>query len=179
MREFGSSGFRLGRASLEARLVYTGFLGLTLMGFLTIGIFQGVQIGIRVSEVVAYYRGGETATAMTFPKTFVQLLEVTHFHTFIMGVVFLVLGHLLLATGLSGRWKLALLLGAFSGSLGDLAGAWLIRYVSGGFALLQLLAWLALWVGYGGMVVAALREMWGAPSRGSRPAGASGQRDSI
>ena len=141
------------------------------MGLLTIGVFQGVQIGVRLSEVAAYYRGGDTETAMTFPKTFVQLLEVTHFHAFTMGVVFLILGHLLLATGLSGRWKLGLLLGAFAGSMGDLAGGWLIRYVAAGFALLQLLAWLALWVGYGGMIVAPLWEMWGNSPGGLKPEG--------
>jgi hypothetical protein len=98
---------------------------------------------------------------MTFPKTFVQLLEVTHFHAFIMGVVFLVLGHLLLATGLSSRWKGGLLLSALVGSMGDLAGGWLIRYVSAGFALLHVLAWLIFWIGYGGMLIASVWEMWG------------------
>ena len=112
---------------------------------------------------------------MTFPKTFGQLLEVTHFHAFIMSVVFLVLGHLLLATGLSSYWKGGLLLSAFSGSMGDLAGGWLIRYVSVGFGILQLLAWMALWVGYGGMVIATLWEMWGPPSGMSPPIGSSGQ----
>ena len=47
---------------------------------------------------------------------------------------------------------------------GDLAGGWLIRYMSTGFTTLQLLSWLTLWVGYGGMVVAAMWEMWGNPS---------------
>jgi hypothetical protein len=168
MRHFAMPGFRLGHAPREIRLVYTGFLGFMFLGLITIGLFQLVQIGIRLSEVVAYYRGGETETAMTFPKTFPQLLEVTHFHAFIMGVVFLILGHLLLATGISQRWKEGLLLGAFAGSCGDLMGAWLIRYVSAGFVMLQLLSWLALWIGYGGMLVAAVWEMWG-PSAGMPP----------
>jgi hypothetical protein len=161
MRHFGLSGYRLRHAPLEVRLVYTGFLGFMMVGLVTIGLFQAVQIGVRLSEVGAYYRGGETETAMTFPKTFIQLLEVTHFHAFIIGVVFLILGHLTLATGLSSPWKGGLLLSALAGSLGDLSGGWLIRYVSTGFAVLQLLSWLALWVGYGGMIVAALWEMWG------------------
>jgi hypothetical protein len=168
MRHFAMPGFRLGHAPREIRLVYTGFLGFTLLGLITIGLFQLVQIGVRLSEVMTYYRGGETETAMTFPKTFTQLLEVTHFHAFIMGVVFLILGHLLLATGLSQRWKTGLLLGAFAGSCGDLLGTWLIRYVWVGFALLQLLSWLALWIGYGGMLVAALWEMW-RPAAGLPP----------
>src|SRR5919109_2233900 len=109
MRHFALSGFRLGRAPWEVRVVYTGFLGFSVVGLATIGLFQAVQIGIRLSAVAAYYHGGGTETAMTFPKTFIQLLEVTHFHAFIMGVVFLILGHLLLTTGLSSFGKGALL----------------------------------------------------------------------
>jgi hypothetical protein len=173
MRTFGVPGFRLSHAPWETRFVYTAFLGLTLIGLITIGMFQGVQIGVRLSEIAAYYRGGENGTTMTFPKTFVQLLEVTHFHAFIMGVVFLILGHLLLATGLSNRWKRGLLLSALAGSMGDLAGTWLLRYVSAGFALLHLLAWLLFWIGYGGMLMASVWEMWGhhpqVPTPGGTP----------
>ena len=175
MRHFALPGFRLGQAPREIRLVYTGFLGFTLIGLITIGLFQLAQIGVRLSEVATYYRGGETETAMTFPKTFTQLLEVTHFHSFIMGVVFLILGHLTLATGLSSLWKGGLLLSAFAGSLGDLMGGWLIRYVSTGFAVLQLLSWLVFWVGYGGMVVAAIWEMWGNPAGLPPPMNLPGQ----
>ena len=92
MRLFALSGYRLGGAPREVRLVYTGFVGFALVGLVTIGLFQAVQIGLRLSEVAAYYHGGETETAMTFPKTFIQLLKVTHFHAFIMGVVFLNFG---------------------------------------------------------------------------------------
>jgi hypothetical protein len=173
MRNFAVPGFRLSQAPWETRLVYTGFLGFTLIGLVTIGMFQAVQIGVRLSEVAAYYRGGETGTTMTFPKTFVQLLEVTHFHAFIMGVVFLVLGHLLLATGLSRRWKGGLLLSALLGSMGDLAGGWLIRYVSAGCALLQLLGWLLFWIGYGGMLMASVWEMWGHHPQVPMPGGIS------
>jgi hypothetical protein len=175
MRLFALSGYRLGGAPREVRLVYTGFLGFISVGLVTIGLFQAVQIGIRLSEVAAYYHGGETETAMSFPKTFVQLLEVTHFHAFIMGVVFLILRHLTLAMGLSSYWKGALLLSAFAGSLGDLAGGWLIRYAWTGFAVLQLLSWLAFWAGYGGMVVATIWEMWGNPAGLSPPVNLPGQ----
>ena len=163
MRLFAMPNFRLSQAPREVRLVYTGFLTFALVGLMTIGLFQTMQIGVRLSQVASYYSGGETGSAMTFPKTFGQLLEVTHFHSFIMGVVFLILGHLLLATDIAPCWKGGLLLGAFAGSMGDLAGVWLIRYVSMGFAIVHVLSWLALWIGYGGMLVIALWEMWGYP----------------
>lgn len=54
---------------------------------------------------------------MTFSKTFAQLLEVTHVRAFIMGVLFLILGHLLPATSLSGPWKIGLLVAGFVASI--------------------------------------------------------------
>ena len=46
------------------------------------------------------------------------------------------------------------------GSLADIASYWLIRYVSPAWALLQLMSWLAMWVGYGGMIMVTLWDMW-------------------
>ncbi|MFQ5684701.1 MAG: hypothetical protein ACE5HC_15710 [Candidatus Binatia bacterium] len=161
MREFTRQGFQLRSAQWEMKLVYTGFLCFALIGLLTTTIFQVARIGITYQRVVAYYRGGELGQEMAFPKTFAELLELSHFHTFIMGVIFLILAHLLLATSIRPWVKAAFILLAFLGSLTDVAGYWLIRYVSPGFALLHLAAWMAIWVGYGGMILAPLWEMWG------------------
>ncbi len=97
---------------------------------------------------------------MTFPKTFAQLLELTHFHTFIMGIIFLILAHLVVATATSPRLKTSLIILACAGSLGDIASYWLIRYVSPVFAVLQLLSWTGMWIGYGGMIIITLWDMW-------------------
>ncbi|MFQ5657303.1 MAG: hypothetical protein ACE5G5_07170 [Candidatus Methylomirabilales bacterium] len=161
MREFARQGFELRSAQWELKIVYTGFLCFASAGLLTNGIFQVVRIGITYQRLVAYYRGGDLGQGMAFPKTFGELLELSHFHTFIMGVIFLILAHLLLATSIRPRLKAAFILLAFLGSLLDVAGYWLIRYISPGFALVQLTAWAAMWIGYGGMIIAPLWEMWG------------------
>lgn len=163
MREFGRPGFRLAQLQRDAKLVYTGFLLFVALGFCTNGLFQLTRIGPTLHHIVIYYRGGELGQTMTFPKTFAELLELTHFHTFIMGVLFLILAHLMIATATSARLKTSLVVLAWAGSLGDIASYWLIRYVSPTFAALQLLSWIGMWVGYGGMIVVALRDMWFTP----------------
>jgi hypothetical protein len=160
MREFGRSGFRLSQLQRDAKLVYTAFLVFVALGFCTNGLFQLTRVGPTLQHIATYYRGGELGQSMAFPKTFAELLELTHFHTFIMGVLFLILAHLALATDTSTRLKASLIVLACAGSLGDVASYWLIRYVSPVFALLQLLSWLGMWVGYGGMLVVALWDMW-------------------
>ena len=80
---------------------------------------------------------------MAFPKTFGQLLEVTHAHAFTMALVLLVLAHLFVATGVSARTKGTAVAWAFAGTCGGLATPWAVRYVSGGFAMRVLLSRLA------------------------------------
>ena len=160
MREFSKPGFRLAQLSREVKWVYTGFLILVGLGFCTNALFQVTRVGFTLDRIAMYYRGGELEQAMTFPKTFAQLLEITHFHTFLMGVIFLILAHLLIATARSPWLKTSLIILACAGSLGDIASYWLIRYVSPVFAVLQLLSWIGMWIGYGGMLVITLWDMW-------------------
>lgn len=160
MRAFGGNNYLLRDARVEVRLVYTGFLLLVLIGMGTMVAFQVYHIGPTPGRVAAYYRGGEVGGEMTFPKTFRQLVEVTHFHSFIMAVVYLVLAHLFIATTVRPSWKRGLVIVAFGGLVGDMVSPWLIRYLSGAFAYGQLVAWAAEWVGFGAFVLVPIGEMW-------------------
>jgi hypothetical protein len=160
MRAFGSNGYLLRHARLEVRLAYTGFLALVVVGLMTMAAFQLYHIGPTPDRIAAYYRGGEVGGEMTFPKTVRQLVEVTHFHAFIMGMVYLVLAHLFIATTVGPALKLGMIILAFAGMAGDLVAPWLVRYVSAGFAYAQLAAWLAEWIGFGALVSAPIVEMW-------------------
>ena len=161
MKQFTYSAYKLSAASHEVKLIYTGFLIFIALGMLTIGLYQFARIGATYDLVVAYYRGGDLGQEMSYPKTFTQLLEATHFHAFIMGISFLTLAHLFIATSLGPRVKWSFLGLAFFSSQADIAGPWLIRYLSPAFALLQLFAWLAMWLGYGALILLPLYEMWG------------------
>jgi hypothetical protein len=169
VRAFGASGYLLSDARLEVRLVYTGFLALVVVGMLTMAAFQLKHVGPTPERIAIYYRGGMREAAMVFPKTFRELVEVTHFHAFIMGVVYLVLAHLFLATSAPDAVKRAGIVVAFVGLAGDLVGVWLVRYVAAAFAWLQVGFWLCEWVGFAAFVGWALWEMWFVHGREALP----------
>jgi hypothetical protein len=123
-------------------------------------VFQFAHIGPTPARIATYYRGGTREMAMVFPKSFRELVEVTHFHAFIIGVVYLVLAHLFLATAMSDRVKRAGIVVTFVGLAGDMLGIWLIRYVSAVFAYTQVVFWGFEWVGFAALVLFPLREMW-------------------
>ncbi len=143
MREFAKGQFSLRRAPRSLRLIYGGFLILAGLGFFSQLGFQIGRIGVTPSAVATYYRGGERGEVMAFPKTFTQLLEVSHAHAFVMAVVFLILAHLFVATSTPERLKAAVLVLAFVGTFGDLLAPWLVRYGAPWCAWIALAAWAA------------------------------------
>lgn len=165
MRQFASPQFHLRTAPGWLRLIYGGFLVITAVGLLTQAGFQVERIGWSPGEIAMYYRGGETAETMSLPKPFGYFVEVTHFHAFTMGVIFLILAHLFAASSVSPPVKGAIILVVFLGILGDLLAPWLIRYLAAGFAWLQLAAWGALWLGGGAVVGLSLWECLAGPRR--------------
>jgi hypothetical protein len=164
MKNFAVPSFRLRDASFEVRLIYSLFLGFILIGMATIWFLQFQRIGISYTRIVAYYLGGDIDGQMFFPKNLNALLEETHFHAFTMSVVFLILGHLFLATSLPRRAKVFFILITFCSHVFDMAGSWLTRTVSPLFAYLLIAAWLGLWIGYAAMIFLPLGEMWLTPN---------------
>jgi len=162
LKNFSSSSFRLRAASFEIRLVYTFFLVLILGGLATTWVFQFQRIGFNYQRIVAYYLGGEIQGQIFFPKNLNVLLEETHFHTFMMSVVFLILSHLFLATSLGRHAKLFFIVVTFFSHALNVASPWLIRSHSPFFAYGLMAAWVGLWIGYLGMIGVPLYEMWSA-----------------
>lgn len=160
MKNFATPSFRLSDAPLEIRLVYSFFLVFVLGGLVTTWIFEFQRIGFGYERVVSYYLGGETSSRISFAKSFGVLLEETHFHTFMMGVTFLVLAHLFVATSASRRWKLFVILLTFLSSLLDVAGVWLVRYLSPTWAYLMMAGWTGMTAGYLAMILVPLHDMW-------------------
>ena len=152
MREFARGSFSLSGAPRRLRLIYTGFLLLVTLGVASQLGFEIGRIGLSAPAIATYYRGGESGDTMTFPKTFGQLLEVTHAHAFVMAVVFLILAHLFVATPVSDTVKTVLLAMTFAGTVGDVLAPWLVRYVSAAFAWITLGSWVAQGLGTAVMI---------------------------
>ena len=160
MKAFSNPAYMLANARLEVRVAYTGFLLLVVIGLGTIAIFEFAHIGPLPADVAIHFRGGERAGAMVFPKSFRELVELTHAHAFVMGGTYLILSHLIIATTAPARAKLWSVIGAFGGLIADVIGVWLIRYVSAVFAYTQVLAWLVQWGSVAVLVYYPLRDMW-------------------
>ncbi len=160
MKSFAHSSFRLRDASFEIRLVYTLFLLLVIGGLGTTWALQVYRIGFSYERIVTYYLGGEIQGQIFFPKNLNALLEETHFHTFMMSVVFLILSHLFLATSIARSAKLGFILMTFFSHTADMGSTWLIRVQSPLFAYVLMAAWIGLWIGYAGLILLPLREMW-------------------
>jgi len=147
MREFAKGGFSLKRAPRQLRAIYGGFLVLTAIGLGSQLAFQVGRIGLHPTAIATYYRGSESGDVLVFPKAFAQLLEVTHAHAFTMAIVFLILAHLFVATSTPEPVKATVLAVAFTGTVGDLASPWLVRYVAAGCAWIALGSWVAQGIG--------------------------------
>ena len=160
MRAFGNSGYLLSDARLEVKLAYTGFLLLAAVGFASTAVFQLFHVGPTPALIAIHFRGGERGDVMVFAKTARELMEATHFHAFTMGLVYLVLAHLLLATTASERVKRVAVVVGLVAFAGDLAGGWLVRYGGAGFAPLLLLCWMGQWLAVGAYIYFPLWEMW-------------------
>jgi hypothetical protein len=160
VKNFASSSFRLREASLEIRLVYSLFLLFVAGGLLTTWVLQFQRIGFGYEKIVAYYLGGETSGQISFAKNFNVLLEEAHFHTFMMGAIFLILSHLFIATSVRRSAKWFFILITFFSNFFDLGSVWLIRYLSPLFAYLLMASWIGLALGYLAMIFVPLYEMW-------------------
>ena len=158
MQVFSRRGFQLRKASLETRLAYTSFLILTVFGIATLIALSFGRAGTSPSAVATYYRGGDDE--MSFPKTFWQLVETSHFHLFTIPVVVLILSHLLYATPVSIRVRVWLTVLTFCGALLDVLGPWAIRYISGLMAYALMLGWLLLGLGSIAIIGITLLSMW-------------------
>jgi len=163
MKQFIKKGTWLDQISPEARWVYTLFLLFVFVGHLSAVLIGVVRIGPDARAVVRHYRGDAT-DEMAFPKEFPELLEVTHFHAYIEGIVLLVLAHLFVAVPLSPSAKMTMVSVAFMSTFADLVAPWCIRYLSPTFAYLQIAAWIGMAISYLPLTFAPLYYLWRTPS---------------
>lgn len=101
-----------------------------------------LEIGLDYASVVKYYRGAEEEFRQ--PKSYIGLLQESHFHFFSMAIILVTLNHLILFTGISGRIKFLIILSSFLSALGDIMSGWLIRYVAPQFAYLKIFSFAVL-----------------------------------
>ncbi|RMD97282.1 MAG: hypothetical protein D6814_09800 [Calditrichaeota bacterium] len=149
MKYMQNGGFRthpMMRLTLVFALVFfSGFWVTTAMMYFS-------KMSLTPASVVHYYRGSQAN--FTLPKTFGSMLEVTHGHLPVMGLVALLLTHLFIFTGYSKFVKTIFIAGFFVFAfLGELS-SWLVRFVHPGFAILKIAC-------FAGLEVSMAFIIWG------------------
>jgi hypothetical protein len=156
MREYVRAGGTLSKLPLPSKALYVGFLGLTVSAFVTSFLLYYKALGLTSAEAATHYLGNEhlpDAETLILQKSYVDLLEITHFHLYTQPVLLLVLGHLfLLARG--GAWKFGVILAAVGITVLHIAGPWIIWFGGAAFgpimplsgvAFLAIYLFLAIW----------------------------------
>jgi len=118
-----------------------------------------LQIGFSYESVVEYYLGSEQDFRP--PRSYLGMLEEAHFHFFAMAIILVTLNHLILFTKMGNFWKLLLILSSFLSALGDIAGGWLIRYVSPEFAYLKIASLIVLQVSLAALMIIVIWLLYG------------------
>ncbi|MCG3114743.1 MAG: hypothetical protein LLH30_03590 [Candidatus Manganitrophus sp. SA1] len=172
MKNFTRQESWLSKSSFEIRLIYTLFIVFALAGHLSFILISLSRIGPTYGKIVAHYRGGgEVGEEMSFPKEFPELLEVTHFHAYIEGIVLLVLAHLFAGVPLPRGIKLGIIGLSFGSTFLDLASPWLIRYLSPQAAYAQMAAWIGMGVSYLPLTLLPIYFLWKSVPEGRRKKG--------
>lgn len=168
MERGGFQGHPLMRLTLLWTLLFCGGL------WVTNAFMYFSRMGLTPSSVQAYYLGSEAEYSA--PRSKESMLEVTHAHLPIMGVIVLLLTHLMIFAPHSEKTKMIFITASFSSAfLGEGAG-WLVRFVSPHFAWLKIACFLAfqaclayLIVGLGMFLLAPVRSLDDEPEPNERP----------
>lgn len=170
---------RLRASSRPLRVTLTGFLVFAALGYVSNFALLAWKTGMTPEGVAHYYRGFEPPPGSDAPfqyaKEWRELLEVSHFHLYIVPVVLLILTHVFFLTPWSERAKVGVTGLAYAAALADLAAPWLVRYGGAGFAWWKLLSSVAYHGTLAFLVGACLWDLW-RPGPGAGSGTGSGAR---
>lgn len=100
------------------------------------------KMDLTPSSVVMYYNGSEENFRPA--RTYQSMLEVTHGHMIMMGVVLLLLTHLMIFAPFSKAKKITFISTAFLSGFFNEASGWLVRFVHPDFAWLKVISFITL-----------------------------------
>jgi hypothetical protein len=116
-----------------------------LVGYTTSLVFVRHTTGMTPPGVSAQYRGSDSTVvaeaAMKFPKSFAEMLTITHTHLFSMAAIFVFSGvALALCERPAEPWRRLLVAEPFGALLVSFSAMWLMRYVDPRFSWLLILS---------------------------------------
>ena len=116
-----------------------------LVGYTTGLAFIHHTTGMTPPGVAEQYRGSDSTAAsdaaMKFPKSYPEMMNITHTHLLSMAVIFVLSGlALALCQRPSERWRRILIVEPFVALLVSFSSMWLMRYVDARFSWLLTLS---------------------------------------
>lgn len=145
-----------------------------VVGYTTSLVFVWHTTRLAPHGVATRYRGADidpaSTAAMQFPKSFAEMLNITHTHLLSMAVIFVFTGiGVALCARLSARWRRFLVAEPFVALLVSFTAMWLMRYVDARFAWLLEASSALLAVTFYGQSFLILRELGtGSEEHGAR-----------
>ncbi|MDH5493848.1 MAG: hypothetical protein OEY14_18000, partial [Myxococcales bacterium] len=153
MKDFSRPAGRLRKLSLPARLLYSIFLGFTLIAIALTSWLLDAMVGVDLEGMDAYYagkaetplppdlprggaEGGASMPRLELPEELElpleaepmprrKLLEISHFHLFSMPVYLLILAHLYMLSRSDERWKIFWILLASASTALHILAPWI------------------------------------------------------
>lgn len=122
------------RGAMPSLLLF--FYGYFALHWLTSILMFQHKLGFSYASVVRYYLGDPNLFMPA--RSFIGLLEVSHFHLFAMGMFFIVFSHLIWQTPYRVGFKTAVNRLLALSLLLDVISGWLICYVAAPFAWLKI-----------------------------------------
>ena len=111
-----------------------------LVGYTTSLVFVWHTTRLVPPGIESRYRGADPETAqgaMQFPKSFAEMLTITHTHLLSMAVIFVITGiGVALCERVGDRWKRLLVVEPFVALLVSFTAMWLMRYGDARFSWL-------------------------------------------
>jgi hypothetical protein len=132
------------RAPRVLRLLGLWLTVVQAVGYTTSLLFVHHTTGLTPAGVAERYRGSDSTAAeaaMQFPKSYAEMLTVTHTHLLSMAAIFVFSGvALALCARPAERWRVVLVVEPFVALLVSFASMWLMRYADARFSWLLTLS---------------------------------------
>ena len=173
--------YDLARADLRIKWLVTCLLATLGVSYVFGALMVSLYAGFTPGRVTATYAGPEMSMSMPPETTMVMehpmsmdqfatpevhgvdtdlLIQDTHVHVPMYGVIAAALSLVVVGLSLSQGWALALITLLFAAPWLDFAGMWLTKFVSGRFAAVTLIGGWAMGVGYLAVTALAIHHMW-------------------
>lgn len=161
---------------ISNKIFFTFFLSIMAIA-LGLGFLNYYErTGCSAQKTIRYYCGDEEEALDTplsaeenrakleeglfFPKSYRELLEVTHTHIFSIPIVVFILSRIIAMTHTREGLKITIYGVSFMGILLNLASPWLIRYSSPHFVIAFTISNIFLMLSFAAYIFIPLYEMW-------------------